>query len=256
MKCRICNTDSDHLFKARILNNKYEVSYFQCRNCHFLQTEDPYWLEEAYSAVINFTDTGIIKRNLMLSKIVSGIIFVCFDRKRKMLDYGGGHGIFTRIMRDIGYDFYWLDKYAENIYARGFELPSGEKVEVVTAFEVFEHLINPLKDIEEMLKNGESIIFSTEVLAKKVPEPDKWWYYGLEHGQHIAFYSKHTLQFIAQKYNMNIYSKKGIHLLTSKKISSFRFKIILIMSLLGMARIINMFMKSKTWKDYLYLKNL
>ena len=31
--------------------------------CDFLQTEEPFWLKEAYESAIGITDTGIIKRN-------------------------------------------------------------------------------------------------------------------------------------------------------------------------------------------------
>ncbi len=37
------------------------------------------------------------------------------------LDYAGGYGVFTRLMRDIGFDFYWHDPYTQNLFANGFE---------------------------------------------------------------------------------------------------------------------------------------
>lgn len=172
-----------------------------------------------------------------------------------MLDFGGGHGMFTRIMRDKGFDFYWRDKYAENIFARGFEFPSNEKVEVVTAFEVFEHLEDPLGDIEEMLNSGRNVIFSTVLLPDKIPQPDDWWYYGFDHGQHIAFYSKQTLNYIAEKYHLKAYSRKDFHLLTPKKISLTAFKFIFLLSLLGLDKFVSMSMSSKTLSDNQMLKD-
>jgi hypothetical protein len=75
-----------------------------------LQTEDPYWLDEAYKDPITLTDTGYMQRNINLSKMVATILLLFFDFRRKFLDYVGGYGVFVRLMRDIGFDFYWYDK--------------------------------------------------------------------------------------------------------------------------------------------------
>ena len=75
MKCKICNHETNNIFTAKILN-KYYAKYYYCDHCGFLQTEEPYWLKEAYSNSISITDTGIVARNITLSQITSGII--CF----------------------------------------------------------------------------------------------------------------------------------------------------------------------------------
>lgn len=74
MKCKICNNKSNYIFKAKLLN-KYDVKYYHCSNCGFLQTEEPYWLEEAYNKSINISDTGIMSRNLFLSQLFDYILF-------------------------------------------------------------------------------------------------------------------------------------------------------------------------------------
>jgi len=72
------------------------------------------------------------------------------------------------------------------LLARGFETTNKEyKYELVTAFEVFEHFAEPIQEFESMIKFSDNIIFSTELLPSLVPKPEKWWYYGLGHGQHI-----------------------------------------------------------------------
>ncbi len=45
---------------------KYEVQYYRCPECYFAQTEDPYWLDEAYQNALNLSDTGLLFRNKML----------------------------------------------------------------------------------------------------------------------------------------------------------------------------------------------
>ena len=86
--CKICSFDCQHFDKA-ILMGKYEINYYRCPNCGFVQTEDPYWLPEAYSDAIADSDIGLIARNIHLSSIVDTILKI-LNPTSKLLDYGGG----------------------------------------------------------------------------------------------------------------------------------------------------------------------
>jgi hypothetical protein len=162
MLCKICNNESLDIFKKTILN-KYEVQYYKCTNCNFIQTEEPYWLDEAYKKTINISDTGLLARNIHLSKITSLIIYLFFNKKGKFLDFAGGYGVFTRLMRDIGFDFLWHDPYTSNLLAKGFEWNANDqtKIELLTSFESFEHFIDPIKELEKMSKISDNILFSS-----------------------------------------------------------------------------------------------
>ena len=250
MKCKICNQNNKPIFSAKILG-KYDIKYYHCSNCGFLQTEEPYWLEEAYKESINISDTGILSRNLYLSKITSVLIFFFFNKNNKFLDFGGGYGIFVRLMRDIGLDFYWQDKFSQNLLARGFEYEKNKKYELITSFETFEHFVSPINEIETMIRYSDSILFSTDILPTLIPEPTGWWYYGLEHGQHISFYNLKTLQFIAQKYNLNLYTNRAtLHLLTKKKINRGLFYIVVKLANRGLSNLVKHRYKSRTWEDH------
>ena len=227
--CKICEFNTN-FFASTIVLDKYKVDYFQCPNCGFVQTEEPYWLVEAYSNVITRSDVGIVYRNNYCSQKASQIIFNIFDSKAKFLDYGGGYGLFVSIMRDLGFNFYWDDKFCQNILAQGFEINNSHRYELVTAFEVFEHFINPIEEIENILKFSRNILFSTEILPADNPKPDKWWYYAPHEGQHISIYTLKALSIIAEKHNLNFYSSSipnndiSLHLLTEKKITSGFFE--------------------------------
>lgn len=251
MLCKICGSTSHKIFDA-VLLNKYNIKYFHCDNCGFLQTEEPFWLEEAYSESINISDTGYMQRNLDLSAKLTILLSLYFDQKSTYLDYAGGYGVFVRLMRDIGFDFRWDDKYTSNLFVRGFEY-DGEPIETITTFESFEHFVNPLEEIEKMLSISKNIIFSTGLLPDPIPKPEAWWYYGLDHGQHISFYSEKTFQYIAKKYNLNYLHLNDLHLLTEKKISSSALKI-LKFSKFGLYKLFARQLKSKTWDDYLQMK--
>lgn len=212
MKCRICSGPAQLAFVATV-RDRFKGRFFQCEECGFLQVEKADWLEEAYASAINLSDTGLVARNLHLSRVAGTIIGLLFDRHGLFIDYPGGYGLLTRLMRDMGFDFYWLDPFAENFLTRGFEYgDSQRKPNVVTAFEVFEHLFDPLQEIEKIVKLSPNILFSTELLPIPTPKPLQWWYYGLEHGQHVSFYRKETLTRIAAKFGLRFYSSGFINL--------------------------------------------
>ncbi len=246
INCKICGTQTTTAFSAKVLN-KYDVNYFKCGNCGYLFTEKPYWLDEAYKNPINISDTGIMMRNIYFSKIVSSIIYFCFDKSAKYLDYAGGYGIFTRLMRDIGFDFYWHDDYTTNLLARGFE-KSEPRYELLTAFEVFEHFDKPVDELEKMVKLSDSILFSTVTLPQEIPQKD-WWYYAFEHGQHISFYSEKTLKTLSQKFDMNFYSFKNLFLMTRRKLNPLKLKLLFILSHFGLNLYVKLRMKSLTEPD-------
>jgi hypothetical protein len=56
--CPICSGERREVFQA-VLLKKYQVRYFFCGSCGLLQTEEPFWLDEAYSSAIADADTGM-----------------------------------------------------------------------------------------------------------------------------------------------------------------------------------------------------
>ncbi|MDR3273028.1 MAG: class I SAM-dependent methyltransferase [Flavobacteriaceae bacterium] len=201
---------------------KYDVQYFQCNSCRFIQTENPYWLQESYGNAISNLDIGMLMRNLFYKEITADIINALFDKKKSFLDYGGGYGLFVRLMRDEGYNFFRQDNYCDNIFAQYFDIKDFKEpanFELLTCFEVFEHLPDPQTEIALMLQYSQSILFSTSLQpAIKFNASDDWFYFSPEIGQHIAFYTKKSLQIIAAKFGLNLYSDgKDLHLLTNKK---------------------------------------
>jgi len=160
------------------------------------------------------------------------------------------------MMRDVGFDFYWYDPYCENLFSPGFEIniKNGNQFELITAFEVFEHLIDPVDEIKKMLQISNIIIFSTEILPKPVPKPDDWWYYAFEHGQHISFYSLRTLNILADKFDLNLYTSDNLFIMTKRSLSATKFKLIKKLCKYGLFLYVKKRMQSKIWGDHLLLK--
>jgi len=154
-------------------------------------------------------------------------------------------------MRDIGFDFYWYDPYSTNLTARGFELVDGmSDFELLTCFEVFEHLVDPVKEMEKMFHLSDSILISTYLLPAGIPKPENWWYYGLEHGQHISFYSFATMLFMAKTFGCNLYSNGAtIHMFTKRSLNPLLFNLLLKLSRYGLFSYVKRNMKSKTQED-------
>lgn len=225
MICKLCGAQATEIFQKLVLG-KHQVKYYRCGTCLFTQTEQPFWLDEAYSKAITALDLGLVYRNLYLSPIVQSIIGRYFNREARFLDFGGGYGLFVRIMRDAGLDFYRQDKYCENLFASNFDLSDitvSAPFEALTAFELFEHLDSPLQGVEEMLGYSKSIIFSTDLAADG--DLSSWDYLVPEVGQHIALYHRKSLEVIAAKFRLNLYSNgRNIHMLTPKKLNEMVFR--------------------------------
>lgn len=202
---------------------KYDVSYFHCRECGFLRTEEPYWLDEAYTRAIAAADTGLLQRNFTVAAKLAVVLFLCFDPRRAFVDVAGGYGTLTRLMRDIGFDFYWEDKYCQNLLAVGFESDkSSTPVHALTALEVLEHVPDPVEFLSGLMQRfgTRNIILSTETYGGPSPPDKSWWYYSFRTGQHIAFYRQQTLLRIAQRLKLEFHSVRGLHVFSQRPLSN------------------------------------
>lgn len=213
--CKVCDALSALFGTADVLR-KYRVQYFRCERCGFIQTEDPYWLEEAYSFAIARQDVGIMQRNLLNCEVTSAILNLLFPGFTKGIDFGGGHGIFVRLMRDRGFSFFWSDMHASNDYARGFEAEQKGSFDFLTSFEVLEHLIDPVRGLEEMMNLSENVFVSTCLVPEPAPQLDGWWYYVPSTGQHVSFYTKESLHILARRFGRSLSSFGPYHLFTRK----------------------------------------
>lgn len=217
--CCVCQNRLRHAFNTVVLN-KYRASASFCMKCGLLQIDNPTWLNEAYIGPIASSDTGLVERNLCFSRMLTPLLFHVFGSEKRFVDFAGGTGLFTRLMRDAGFDFYWNDPYCTNVHAKGFEFVDDKApYAAVTAIELFEHVINPIEFVKDTISKTKTgvIIFSTILFDGLPPKTEEWSYYSFETGQHITFYQKKTLRFIADTVGLNYRSFDGLHFFFDNK---------------------------------------
>jgi len=249
-KCRCCSEIlKKELFSAKLLERN--VKYFSCNKCGYVQTEEPSWLEEAYTSVINKSDTGIMTRNLSNISLVFATLILINNRNSLVVDCAGGYGFLVRLLRDKGIDALWSDPYCQNLVAKGFEYESKNEANLATAFESFEHFTKPQDEMIKLLDIAPNILFTTNIIPDPAPLPSNWWYYGLEHGQHIGFYRLKTLQYLADKFGLYLISDGTSRHFFSKQKYSYHAWRVLIYIANKFPNLLSIGMKSKTWEDHL-----
>jgi len=192
--CRLCGAPTATRFTRRVLG-RIDVGYHDCAACGLVQTDEPTWLDEAYASAIVDFDTGLLARALYTRRVTAVLLHLAGAGDRPCLDWAGGTGVFTRLMRDAGFEFRWQDPYCANVHARGFEWRPGDAAPfAATAFEVLEHLARPRDGFAALAATGPGLIVtSTRLVPDGGPAPD-WDYLAPESGQHVAFYRRATLE--------------------------------------------------------------
>jgi 2-polyprenyl-3-methyl-5-hydroxy-6-metoxy-1,4-benzoquinol methylase len=215
--CRLCGALLSNRFSLKVLG-KHNVQYYQCINCHSLQTENPYWLDEAYGENnLSNADTGAAQRNLhnlaacyTISKLLNA---------KNVIDIGGGDGLLCRMLRDHKINAYVKDKYAQPAYAQGFTDQDFDVPDLLTGFEVIEHYPNPTIDLGELFSyKPNALMLSTAIYEG---ENKDWWYLAPESGQHVFFYTKKAIKIIANRYNYT-FVISGSFILFMKNASFFK----------------------------------
>lgn len=247
LPCRVCGQPSRHLFDGPLLQTR--VAYFECGQCRYVQTETPYWLAQAYAEPINRSDTGLLRRNVRNTSMVLRMLMLVGRLEGRVIDCAGGYGVLVRMLRDRGVDAYWHDPHCQNLLARGFEAGPDERADFVTAFEVMEHFTEPQLELARLLERSDNVLVSTDLIAEPTPTPADWWYYGAEHGQHIGFFRRPTLAYMAHRLGCALHTDgRQYHLFTRQRIAPWRWawarKTHAFAPLLARARL-----RSKVWSD-------
>ena len=217
--CRICRAAAQPFFSKLILG-KHQVPYFKCPACGQVQTDPPHWLEGAYRGPASKLDVGMADRCIWTAQTTVALARrLGIGPEEPCLDWGSGTGLLVRLCRDYGMNFFYSDPYAVNVFVSGFEWDTKNPPSnwaCVTSFEVAEHLPDPLINFGELFKlSPKHILFSTLLYSGQAAD---WWYF-TNNGQHVAFYTRRSLEIIAGHYGYRLASNDcDLHLFSRDRV--------------------------------------
>jgi len=204
MNCSLCNSD----IKDQIIDNQRK-KYTICNNCGLILLDKEFYVspeaeKQRYMLHENNTDNkGYID---YLNKIISSSLTPFLKPGGRLFDYGcGPEKSWAGILKEIGfhvstYDPYfdnnkdWVDKYFD----------------AVTAIEVFEHMITPKIDLENIsrcLRTGSLLIVRTMLHNNNSEDFIKWWY--KDDPTHVSFYSETTINYICNRWDFELMQIKN-----------------------------------------------
>lgn len=226
--CPVCGR-SAVVFGTGTVLARHPATFRRCDYCGTVFAEDPYWLGDAYGQAIAIQDVGLVGRNVTMSHSTILLARLVFRRAEHFVDFGAGNGMFVRLMRDAGFDFRYFDAHGPNLFANGceVELNGSVRFDLATGFEVLEHLHHPTTDLKELAAVSEALLLSTVCLPEPAPPLNAWWYYALDTGQHITFYTPRALDILARKLGYCRQSHGNYHLFTRRRVPRLLLRIAL-----------------------------
>ncbi|MGQ5524746.1 class I SAM-dependent methyltransferase [Chitinimonas sp. PSY-7] len=140
------------------------------------------------------------------------ISFIRNEGSINHLDYGGGNGLLSRLLRDAG----WRSTSFDPFFDKNVGLDQLGRFNLITAFEVFEHVPNVrdlMSDLTSLI-SSDGIIFFATLLSDGNIVPNQrlsWWYASPRNG-HISLFSRESLRRLAEKNGFNFLSfSEGFH---------------------------------------------
>ena len=230
ISCPVCNSNSapldvvDFNKSCEELRQKYlplsqkPIYYFLCENCHFCFAPEIYnWTisefeEKIYNnQYIEIDPDYVENRPTANAKQLTHL----FDNQKQLirhLDYGGGSGLLSQLLREQDWQSITYDPF----YNKETNLKNLGKFDLITAYEVFEHVPNVdklMSDLSFLLNDNGIILFSTLLSDGQIEKNKRiqWWYASPRNG-HISLFSKKSLSILANNSGFTLGSfSTGFH---------------------------------------------
>ncbi|MBY0430999.1 MAG: class I SAM-dependent methyltransferase, partial [Rhodospirillales bacterium] len=209
--CRLCGAPAHALFRQNV-RDRIPVWFHECGACRSLQGEPGSWLEEGRAR--HSADIGRVRRSLDTAILIDVALQLLGGAASHIcLDFGGGDGLFARMMRDRGYNFFCRDPLIANVYTPFHDAVAKpvRDVAVVTAFDVLDYCADPAAALEDLFAfEADLVMASAGTWQGQGPD---WPGLGLEEGRRGFFYSPEALDTLAGRH--------GYHLLTDGRLHVF-----------------------------------
>jgi SAM-dependent methyltransferase len=211
--CKLCGGPTSFEF-ARNLAHGLRGEYFECRNCHLLQSGHldhlplsdltGFYDEERQSP----TDTGAAWRQYsVVTKIRYLARFRLLPSAPMVLDFGCGSGFTVAYLQAryqwpvLGYDSFGGQSYlAPEAVAHDWDtVVRRGPFDLIIASEVLEHLVRPrdeLARLRSVLAGDGSAMYVTTGLYVPGKHDATWQYLAPDSGQHVCFYSQTSLKLV------------------------------------------------------------
>lgn len=175
------------------------IHYFRCDQCGFcFAPEFADWQLEDFEAKIYNDDYIRVDPDYLDTRPranASSLLATFGDWAAAIrhLDYGGGNGLLSKTLRDAG----WRSNSYDPFVDRDVRPTQLGKFELITAYEVFEHVPDVKRLIRELsllLASDGIVLFSTLLSDGNVQaaQPLTWWYAAPRNG-HISLFSRKSL---------------------------------------------------------------
>lgn len=229
-RCKICgnranilgrvdfNKHCDEARSGKLPVSGVRVAYLRCTDCEFLFTRDfDNWSQADFAAKIYNSEYALVDPDFAERRPVgnaSMIIqqFGMFGDKIRLLDYGGGEGRMMELLRANGF----RNVATYDPFSSRHNVNDGQKYDLITAFEVFEHVPDPIammRDITSRLMPEALLLFSTLLQPADFGAMGlSWWYVGPRNG-HISLHSQKSLGNLLNQFGLKMASaNQGVHI--------------------------------------------
>ncbi len=134
-------------------------------------------------------------------------------KPRRILDYGGGNGLLTELLRAGG--FAQADAY--DPFVSRYAARPPHRYDCIVSFEVAEHSTDPVRTFAEMndlLADSGLILFSTLLQPADIDQRGLgWWYAGPRNG-HVSLYTRASLEAVVRPHRLKLASfNDNVHVL-------------------------------------------
>ena len=210
--CIVCGSQN-----LKNLDGYEESGLCRCQNCSMvfsrkiptLKELEDHYRNYSYSKEVFVSPVTITRYNELLDE------FEKYRKNNLLLDVGCGVGLFLKVAIDRGWQVYgteYSDKAIEICEGKGIKMKKGVlnaadfnglQFDVVTSFEVIEHINNPLPEMENintLIRPGGLFYCTTpnfNALSRYYLKAD---YNVIKYPEHLSFYTPKTLKYLCKKF--------------------------------------------------------